>query len=174
MRTEDVQETARVAGGSSILPIIVFFILAWISAQNADTTMVYDACGSSLRGVVIADMIVHVLSCIIPCIAVCITACCHHDSQCGIITTAIFAIILVVAFICLSALSLQYSVDAHNNKNCTDALSSQAGGIGSPSANTGSPLLMITGYIYGSLYCILSLVFLITACFFTCVGVHSR
>ena len=158
------------AGGISIsgLANFVFFILACMSAHNTDKTMVYDACGSSLRATVIADIVANWLFWIIALVIWAVLICTNASTTTQSITAVIVALAYTIAAICLSAFSIQYSVYAHNNKNCTDALSSQDGGLDSPSANIGSPLLMIIGYIYGSIYAILSLVFLICTCCFAC------
>jgi len=155
---------ARTGGGISLLANTVFFILACISAYNANKTMVYDACGASLRNIVILDILGNVVFFVAACCVVPTVLACAQDHTIAQILPAVFALLYTITAICLSALSLEYSVAAHDNKNCTDVLSSRDGGFDSPSANTGSPLLMIIGYIYGSLYAITSFVFLIATC----------
>jgi len=155
---------ARTGGGISVLANTVFFILACISAYNANKTMVYDACGPSLRNIVISDIVMNVGFFITACCCGSAMLACAQASTTAQIIATVLALLYTIAAICLSALSLEYSVAAHDNKNCTDVLSSRDGGFDSPSANTGSPLLMIIGYIYGSLYAITSFVFLIATC----------
>ena len=150
--------------GISLLANAVFFILACMSAYNANKTKVYDASGPSLRNIVISDIVMNVGFFITACCFGPAVMACAHASTTAQIITAVLALLYTIAAICLSALSLEYSVAAHDNKNCTDVLSSRDGGFDSPSANTGSPLLMIIGYIYGSLYAITSFVFLIATC----------
>ena len=76
-------------------------------------------------------------------------------------------LILLVITAVLGGFTVSESVNALNNSNCTAALSSTDGGINSPSANLGSPLLAITGVIYGAmflLYAIGMLVILLVLC----------
>jgi len=155
---------ARTGGGVSLLAYTVFFILACMSAYNANKTIVYDACGPSLMNIIISDIVMNVVFSITACFCGPAVLACAQASATARIIPAVLALIYTIAAICLSALSLEYSVAAHDNKNCTDVLSSRDGGLDSPSANTGSPLLMIIGYIYGSLYAITSFVFLIATC----------
>ena len=122
------EEGGRSAGISIAgLANSVFFILACMSAQNADKTTVYAACGSSLRAIVIADIVVNFFFWFITIVTCVVFACTHASPSATSVTAAILASAYTIAAICLSTLSLKYSVDAHNNKTCTDALSSQDG-----------------------------------------------
>ena len=142
----------------------VFFILACISAQNTNTTTVYDACGSSLRSTVIADIVFNSTFWIIAGIGFAIVIC-NNVSQPGqIFAIGLVSFIYAASSLCLGTLSFLYSEHARFNTDCINALSDQTGGSGSPSANTGSPLLMIIGYVYGSIYIVASCIFFIVAC----------
>ena len=147
----------------------IFIVFACIAANNANTAAVYDACGTFLRLTVILDIaanwIFWIALAIITCIFVNIRVP-ERTQRCVIsIFTGIFTVILVF----LSGWTLHYSVDAHQNQNCTDALSSNSGGMQSPSANTGRPFLLIMGYIYGVLYAIFTFVSLIATCCCGCL-----
>jgi hypothetical protein len=63
--------------------------------------------------------------------------------------TTVFIIIFTVGMLVLSAFTVNESVVAISNPNCTSAMSSKEGGINSPSANMGIPLLAITGFVVG-------------------------
>jgi hypothetical protein len=161
----------------SILGIgwFVFFVFACIALTHSNNQLVSNACGDSLRNIVMADMVLQIFS---PCIFIPLLMWMFYKrtDNTKILLSQIFIILLFLALAaCLGGFTISETVTALNNSNCTAVLSSTDGGINSPSANLGSPLLAIAGIIYGALFLIWALgllVILVMLSVFGCMLAH--
>jgi len=139
----------------SFISLFISFVFVCISLTHSDNSMVYDACGHTLRDVMMADLLVPVCCSILSCIVVEVLNCC----ACVIIPIAsiLFLVCGVVCLLCLGAVTVDESIKALSIPDCVLAMSSTEGGINSPSANTGSPLLALMGFFVGVPYLIMSI-----------------
>ena len=147
----------------------LIFVFTCIALTHSDNDIVYDSCGHTLRILMMVNALVYIALLILFCFVFGMIESCLVDksmssmseksmseksrseksrSTLAVITT-VFIIIFTVGMLCLSAFTVNESVVAISNPNCTSAMSSKEGGINSPSANMGIPLLAITGFVVG-------------------------
>ena len=152
---------------------LLLIICACMAAKNADTAVVSDACGSFLRVTVVLDIIANWLFWIALLVITCIFASSHPPERAQKCTASITAGIFTVVLAFLSGWTLHYTVDAHQNQSCIDAMSSKTGGLESPSANMGTPFLLIIGYVYGVIYTLCTFISLIVTCCCGCLSAEK-
>lgn len=149
-----VQETKQNSCCGYFISFLIF-VFTCIALTHSDNDIVYDSCGHTLRILMIVNAIVYFALLILLCFVFGMIKSYLKEistSTLSVITTVfttVFIIIFTVGMLCLSAFTVNESVVAISNPNCTSAMSSKEGGINSPSANMGIPLLAITGFVVG-------------------------
>ena len=151
-----VDASSGVDNCCSVVLLFISFVFVCISLTHSDSSIVYDACGHTLRDVMMADLLVPVCCSIISCL---VSEAMHYcDFQLYNITGIVFLVCGAVCMLCLGSVTVDESIKALSIPNCVLAMSSTEGGINSPSANTGSPLLAVMGFFVGVPYIIMSIV----------------
>ena len=151
-----VQETKQNSCCGYFISFLIF-VFTCIALTHSDNDIVYDSCGHTLRILMMVNAIVYFALLILLCFVFGMIKSCLTEknrptlaaSPAIAICTTVFIIIFTVGMLCLSAFTVNESVVAISNPNCTSAMSSKEGGINSPSANMGIPLLAITGFVVG-------------------------
>ena len=169
-----VEQRGSQAGVCCGLLPFISYVFVCISLTHANNDIVYTACGHTLRDVMIADLLVPVCVAILYGIVFGVIVCssCNNGSAL-VISNIIFLLLGTVCLLCLGAITVNESVNALGNSSCISAMSSQEGGINSPSANLGSPLLAIMGFVVGVPYIIVSVGLVVVIIIFTCVFMCS-
>ena len=145
-----VQETKQNSCCGYFISFLIF-VFTCIALTHSDNDIVYDSCGHTLRILMMVNALVYIALLILFCFVFgMIKSCLKEKSRSTLaVITTVFIIIFTVGMLCLSAFTVNESVVAISNPNCTSAMSSKEGGINSPSANMGIPLLAITGFVVG-------------------------
>jgi len=166
----DIPSNSKVVGVFLfVLVNFVLFVFACIALTHSDNDLIFHACDGTLRIIVMVDLIAPLAglfvwgcSCLIPrCDNI------GKDARIGLYAF----LFIVTAGLCI--FTFMASDQALKKPDCvsamrsTDDISAFPGdhgyikGLKSPSANTGWPLLAVSGYYYGLFYACLAIMFLI-------------
>jgi hypothetical protein len=144
----------------------IYFVFTCIAVAQSDTDAINSACGSTLRYIVIGDMIVSLfLNFVLTGIFQCLK--CLQFDQFDFNENAfniISKLICIVCFIVMSYYTARESFTAFRNPACLNAMSSMDGGKDSPSGFIGSPLLAEMGYMYVVGFSCWAFYFLLSLC----------
>lgn len=139
--------------GLTSIAIFISFIFTCIALSHADSASVYEACGHSLRNLVIVHFFSPFIFLLV--FLLHLFMCCLPDTRelhLAFFLVEIFLYSLGLTLV--GAFTIVESRVAAQNPKCISALSSKEGSIDSVSANTGSPLLIYMGLVNGSLFVI--------------------
>jgi hypothetical protein len=125
----------------------IYFVFTCIAVAQSDTDAINSACGSTLRHIVIGDMVVSLfLHSVLIGIFKCLKDLVFDFNE--VAFNIISKLICIVCFIVMSYYTARESFIAFRNPACLNAMSSMDGGRYSPSGFIGSPLLAEMGYMY--------------------------
>ena len=159
-----MSETASGIGNVCFTPIFIIFVFQCIALTHSDNNTFYDACGHTLRDLMMSNLIILFAFFIFIYFLNCIVGCKGKVLDDVFLKTLYFLISMfeVIMSICI----LKYGADALNNSVCNDAMCSTEGGVNSISANTGSALLAIIGIVPSALVILIILLLLLYSIIF--------